>query len=178
MAVQATDIKRRLSLPSALQGDVSPSTPAQSLGGFLSISDVANASLNNLFRTITRQEAQVGITLYRCVFIVNTNPTDTWSAVEAWIVSDDPFGGDYAIGVDPTGVVARDSALAQAVSIANGTTPPAGVTFSTPDTNSRLAIGDIGPDECAALWVRYTVAADPGAAVADEVTIMAAGIGI
>lgn len=176
MAVTVTDIKRRLSLPGAAQGDVSPSTPAQSLGGFLSISDIANASLNNLFRTITRLESQTGITLYRCVFLLNANATDTWSAVEAWIESDDAFGGTYAIGVDPTGPVARDSAVAQAVTVASGTTAPAGVTFSTPTDAARLALGDLGPDECIALWVRYTVSADPGAAESDTGYITIAGI--
>lgn len=177
MAVEASDIKLRLSLPSAMAGDVSPSTTAQSLGGYLSISDMANNSLNNLFRTITRQESQVGITLYRCFFVVNDG-ADPWTDVEAWIESQDAFGGDYAIGIDPAGVVARDSSSAMATTAASGTTAPSGVTFSEPDNESRLSIGTIDADECAAIWVRYLVAVDPEAADPDKTTMQFAGLPI
>jgi hypothetical protein len=72
-----------------------------------------------------------------------------------------------AIGLDTTAASSAGSAVAQALTIANETTAPVGVTFSTPTTKvAGLTIGDLGPGQCRAYWIKRT-ANNTGAVNAD-----------
>jgi len=62
-------------------------------------------------------------------------------------------------GLDTTAISAKGASGAQAVTVANESTAPAGVTFSA----GPLAIGDLGPGQVKGIWLRRTVTAGAGA---------------
>jgi hypothetical protein len=159
------DISVRLSTTAGAAGNSLASTPDTSLGKYLSTSVLADGSLHNLFDTVSGVEAAAGDTEYRCLFVLNL-ATDAMNDVLVWIESQTPGGADIAIGLDPAGVTAKASASAQAATIANEATAPTGVTFSLPTgAVNALAVGDVDPDECFAIWVRRTVPEAAGAKV-------------
>lgn len=156
MTLVESDIQWRYSTKDGSQGDSEAGTPAGALGSYLSTTEVTN----ELFRDISASES--GITIYRCIFLVNVNTTDAANDVEVWIASQEPKGGDVAIALDPTGVSDLDAAT-QALEIADEEEDP-GLTFETPTVlGTGLEIGTLGPEECAAVWLRLSV---PGNAVA------------
>lgn len=177
MAVESSDIEIRLSTQSATEGDDQASTPADSIGGFMSTTALVDATLENLFPNITAAQAAAGITLYRCIFVLNTNPTAAWESVKAWLVSQIAGGGTVAIGIDPAGAVARDAMSAQAEEPADDETAPDGVTFSNPTTfEGALDLGNIAADETHAVWFRLTVPPDVEALNLDNAIFQVQGV--
>jgi hypothetical protein len=84
-------------------------------------------------------------------------------------------GASIAIGVDTTAASALGSATAQALTIANETTAPAGVTFSAPTTAAGgISLGSIPVGNVRAVWVRRT-AANTAALSGDGVTLAVSG---
>lgn len=172
--MEATDIKFRLSVKTGTEGDSVSSTPDESLGKYMATTPITDATLANLFRNITGPEAEDGITLYRCIFVLNDS-ADPWGSVAVWIASQVPGGGTVAIGLDPVGVVDRDDSDPQAAEVADETTAPTGVTFRNPTTvYSGLDVGTIPAGKVFAVWLRLIV--PPGAtAVATDAIVIAVG---
>ena len=177
MPITATDVEARLSTQTGSAGDSTASTPAESIGKWMSTTELPDASLGNLFRTITAAEAATGIVLYRCIFVTNTHATGTWEQVKFWLLSQIAGGGTVAIGLDPAGAVAGNSGSAQAAAPADEETAPSGVTFSAPTSiDDALSLGDIAAGECYALWFRLTVPADVEALARDNCIFRVRGI--
>lgn len=177
MAVESGDIKIRLSTQSATEGDDVASTPAESIGGFMSTTDLVDATLENLFPNISAAQAAAGVTLYRCVFVLNSNASDTWEEVKAWLVSQQAGGGTVAIGLDPAGAVAGDANTAQAEAPADEETAPDGVTFSNPTTiDSALDLVELEAGEAYAIWLRLTVPPDVEALNLDNAIMRVRGV--
>ena len=177
MAIDAGDIAVRLSTTAGAAGNTQPSTPAGSLGKYISTTALVSATLNNLFPDVTIAEATSGITRYRCVFVANLHPAQTWRGVHVWLMAQTPGGADAAIGLDPAGAVPIGQAAAQAAQIASETAAPAGVTFSAPATEpDALTIGDIPAGHCAAIWVRLRVSAGAEALNLDSATLAIYGL--
>lgn len=176
MAIASSDIKYRLSIKTGSAGNSgTQADPNQSLGKYISTTDIVDATANNLFDDISGDENAASTVDYRCFFVYNSHGTLTWQSAKAWIFSEVAGGASIAIGLDPAGVVAVGSSSAQAASITNETTAPAGVTFSSPTTKSAgLSIGNIPPGQCQAIWVRRT-AANTSAVDADGGTIRVEG---
>jgi hypothetical protein len=172
MAIVAGDILRKLSIKtgsagnSAAQGDVNAS-----LGKYISTTQITDNTLHNLFDVITGPENAASTVDYRCVFVHNAHATLTAYDVRIFISAEVSGGAAAAIGVDTTAASAIGSASAQAVDIANETTAPSGISFSSPTTYSGgVQMGDIPAGQCRAYWVRRT-AANTAAVDADGVTI-------
>ncbi len=63
-----------------------------------------------------------------------------------------------------------------ATTIADEGEAPAGVTFSHPtDYESGLVIGDLGPGQCQAIWIRRTVNAGAAATASNSFQIKVQG---
>lgn len=157
MSVASTDVLLKLATTAGVAGNSNTSTPNASLGKYISTTQITDATLDNLFDDISGSENAASTVDYRCIFIHNAHATLTWQSVVVWLLSEVAGGANIAIGVDPTAASAIGSATAQAVTIANETTAPAGVTFSSPTTQGAgIAVGDILPGQCRAIWVRRT----------------------
>lgn len=164
MAVESADIKVRLSTKTGAAGNTTASTPAESLGKYISTTDLVDATLQNLFSNITAAQAAAGVTLYRCIFAYNSHGSQTWQSVVAWLLSQIAGGGDLSMGLDPAGSVPAGQAGAQAEEIADETTAPTGVTFSQPtDIADALSLGNIVAGNCHAIWFKLVVPADVAA---------------
>lgn len=176
MPIANTDLRLRYSTLVDGGGNVNPQANVNnSLGRFMSITDYINATKNNLFDDVTGDENAASSIDYRCIFVANMHPSITWLGVKAWLPSEVAGGANIAIGIDPTAASATNAAAAQALTIPNENTAPAGVAFSSPGTKiGGLNLGDIGPGQCRALWFQRT-ATNSGAMNDDGVNFSVEG---
>jgi|Deesub1362B_J571_1020462.scaffolds.fasta_scaffold00499_24 hypothetical protein len=167
MAVSDTDIKFYYS------GD---GTPQGSLGGAITSNEVPSSGTNVIFDDVSAEEAQSGDVEYRCIYVKNTNTTDTLYDARVFIAQDTLSADDEIdIGLDPAGV-GDGTNTGVATSIADEGEAPTGVTFSHPtDYASGLVIGDLGPGQCIAIWIRRTVNAGAAAIASNSFQIKVQG---
>lgn len=119
---------------------------------------ITNAS-QNVFDSVSPVNSLIGDISYRCLYIVNTNPSITVNDVKVWIKSLTSGPDEIDIGLDPAGI-GNGTSTGVGVTIANENTAPAGVTFSRPLSYATgLSIGSLAPNQGIALWERRTVAA-------------------
>jgi len=115
---------------------------------------------------------------YRCIFLHNNHGSLTLLSPVLWIASEVAGGANIALGVDTTPASSIGSASAQALTIANTLTAPAGVTFSSPtNKGTGLSLGDIPAGQCKAFWFKRT-ATNSSALNNDGVTIQVEGIDV
>lgn len=171
MPIVAADILIKLSVKTGAAGNSTAGTTDGSLGKYVSTTQVTDATLHNLFDVVTGDENAASDVEYRCIFAHNNHATLTWETVMAWLSAEVAGGAVAAIGVDTTAASAVGNASAQALEIANEGVAPSGVTFSSPTTKAAgVAMGNIGPGQVRALWVRRS-AANTVAVNSDGVTI-------
>ena len=160
MAITSTDVKFYLSTASGSAGASLTSTPATSLGKYVSTTAITTATANNLYDDVSGAEAAAGMTDYRCIFIQNDHASLTLQNTTVSIGSQTAGGGDISIALDNIAVSAKASASAQSATIASETTAPSGVgTFGT----GSLSIGSLGPGQVKGIWLKRVVTAGAGA---------------
>lgn len=170
MAIASSDIKYRYSVVAAA-GNATAGTAAGSLGDQISTTDITTATLNNIFDDVSGAEAAAGDVEYRCFFVLNDHATLTLQGAIAQLTSQTAGGGLIAFGLDPAAVSPKAQASAQAATIANESSAPAGVTFNSTDQT----IGDIPAGSCKGIWLRRTVTAGAGALNPDGVVMTVVG---
>lgn len=160
MAITATDLRFKLSINTGPGNSTAQADPNDSIGGFMSSTELSGTPANNLFDDITGAEnAAAAVLDYRCMFVHNSHATLTLQAPAVWISAEVASGADVAIALDGTGVVAEALATAQAERVANEATAPTGETFSAPTTFATgLLPGDMAALTCQGVWVRRTTA--------------------
>lgn len=159
MVLANADIKRKLSTKTGAAGNSTAAVPADSLGKYISTTEIVDNNLHNLFDVVSGAENVASESEYRCIFFHNNHATITLENAKVYIAAQVAGGAAVEIGVDPTAASAIGAAPAQAVSIANEDTAPAGVAFSAPaDSASALAVGNIAPGQCKAVWIKRTTA--------------------
>lgn len=163
MPIVSSDILFKYSVTSGSAGNTVAGTAAGSLGRYISTTVITTAVLDNLFDDVSGEENASSDVEYRCLFVHNSHATLTLQNAVAWITSQVAGGTSLAIAIDDIGAVPIGQAGAQAALIADEGTAPTGVSaFSAPASKPfALALGDIGPGECAAIWVRRTAANTP-----------------
>jgi hypothetical protein len=175
MAIVGSDILWKFSTTAGSAGNSNTSTASTSLGKYISTSAWAGGSLHDLFDIITGDENAASTVDYRCLFIHNNHGSLSYQTPFIWLAAETAGGASISIGVDTTAESAIGGASAQALTIANETTAPAGVTFTAPTVKgSGIAMGTIPAGHCRALWVRRT-AANSAALDADGVTLQIEG---
>lgn len=157
MAITATDILFKLSRVAGAAGNSGTGTPGASLGKYISTTLVDSGDLHDLFTALTGAQNAASQVDYQCLFIHNAHASLTLTGAKVYVSAEVAGGTAVAIAVDSTAASALASASAQALQIADAVTPPAALTFSTPtSTGTALALGDIGPGQVKAIWVRRT----------------------
>lgn len=152
MPIAAADIEYRLS------GGASNTDVNASIGGAMSTVGgglIADATLNNLWDNVSGDEGASGDTEYRCFYIRNNDGSRTVETVRTWFNAQSNSGDvAYAIGLSPAGVDGT------AESLADESTAPTGVTFSSPtDKASGLDLGTLTAGQFYAIFVRRVVSA-------------------
>lgn len=157
MPVASSDVLLKYSTKVGAAGNANAGTAAGSLGKYISTTQITDATLNNLFDDISGTENAASTVDYRCIFVHNAHGSIQWQSVVAYLLSEVAGGANIAIGVDPTAATVIGSAPVQAVEVANETTAPAGVSFSSPVTSGTgIALGNIDAGKCRAIWIRRT----------------------
>jgi hypothetical protein len=171
MPIDVTDVLLKYSDSTATAGDAHTGSVATSLGKFISTTVIVDATVGNIFPDMTGAENAAENVDFVCIFIHNNHPTLTLQNARVWVSADVAGGATAAIAVDPTATSDIGSTSDQAVTIADKNTAPAGVgPFTEPmDPASALPLGDLGPGQCHAFWVRR-VATNSGAMDADGAT--------
>lgn len=163
MAVVAGDIKFYLS------GGAANSDPNASLGGVQSSVEVTDATLENLFDNVSSADASAGETNYRCIYVENTNATDSLTSAVTFFQAVPSVTG-IAMGLDAAGLNGT------ATTIANEDSAPAGVSFTTPEVaGSGLDLTTLAAGDSYAIWVRRVVAAGASSNPLDSTTIRVQG---
>jgi hypothetical protein len=160
MAIVASDVLIKLSILTGAAGNANAQAdPNQSLGKYMSTTDMT-AGANSLFDNVSGAENAANESEYRCLFVFNNHATLTALGVVVYLSSEVAGGAGIAIAVDSTAASAKGSATAQALTVANEDTAPAGpLTFSSPTTAAAgIVLGDIPAGSCRAFWVRRTTA--------------------
>jgi hypothetical protein len=173
-AITAAEVLWKFSVAAAA-GNTTAGTAATSLGDQISTTQWTGSVLNDLFDDISGAENAASTVDYRCIFVHNSNAANPLENPVAYLSAEVAGGAAIAIGVDPTAASVIASGSTQAVTVANETTAPAGVTFSSPTTvGAGLALGNIPVGQCKAIWIRRT-AANTVALSNDGVTIAVTG---
>jgi len=148
-----------------LSGGAGNSSPAASLGGIISSTEVTNNSLNDLWDDVSGTEATAGSTEYRCVYLKNTHATLSLTLSKAWIDTNTTASGDaITIGLDLAGV----NATADTISVETEAPSPS-VTFSTAvDKASGLNTGTVANGQYYGIWIKRVVNAGAGAATSNS----------
>lgn len=137
------------------------------LGGVITATQLASASLGALFANITGAEATSGVVKYACVYIRNKNATLTLTAVKQWLLSNTPSGDtEVKFGI---GTSAKNGTEQ---TIANELTAPAGVSFLLAiNEGVAIAFPDLDADDYQALWIELTVSPGASATALDNFII-------
>jgi hypothetical protein len=178
MPISSSDILFKLSTKSGSAGNsTAQGNVNNSLGKYISTTQITDATLNNLFDNISGDENAASTVDYRCIFIHNAHATLTLLSPVVWLSAEVAGGASIAIAIDDIAASAIGSASAQADEIANETTAPgAGVgTFSSPTSKGAgLSLADLPAGQCRAIWIKRT-AANTAALDSDGVTIRVEG---
>lgn len=173
-AIVAGEILFKYSVAAAA-GNTTAGTAATSLGDQISTTAWAGGSPNDLFDDISGAENAASTVDYRCIFVHNSNASNTLENAVVYLSAETAGGAGIAVGADTTAASAIASGSAQALTVANETTAPSGVSFSSPTTAATgVALGNIPAGQCKAFWIRRT-AANSAALSSDGVTIAVAG---
>ncbi len=159
MAITSADILLKLSTVSGSAGNTLTSTPATSLGKYISTTTLVDNTINNLFDDVSGIENEASQVEYRCVFVHNAHSSLTLQGALVYLYSEVAGGAALALSVDTTAASAIGASAAQAKEIASDTIAPAVQTFSSPITLAAgLSLGNIPAGYCKAVWIRRTAA--------------------
>ena len=162
MPIVSTDIQYLLSAPGASAGYATAGTVYNSLGKYVSTTQLSSTPLDNFFPDLTGAQNAALQVDYQCMFVLNnTSSGDTMLNVVAWLpLSGFVSGGaNIALATDNVGATSKTSSSAQAAVIANPTTLPTGISsWVNPSSTSAggLALSNIAPGQVAAVWIRRT----------------------
>lgn len=160
MPIVTSDLQYRLS------GGAANSVPDNSLGGAISSTALADATLQNLFDNAPSSETTSGSTSYRCFYVRNGHATLALQAAKVWIQTQTPSPDtSVEIGLGTSAVNGTEQ------TVANENTAPTGVTFSAPSTEgAALSIGDIPAGQHKAVWIKRII--NPGSAAYNDSTLL------
>lgn len=171
-AIVAGEIVWRFTTTAGAAGDTTAnSTVSTFLGKYASSTAWAGGGTNDLFPDITGAQNAASQIDYAGLAILNNNTANSAVNSVAYISSEVAGGASVAIAIDSTAASAKGGAGAQLLTIANSTTAPAAISFSSPTTaGTGLSLGTIAVAFVKGLWVRRS-AANTAALSADGVTL-------
>lgn len=163
--IVSTDIQWLLSAPQAAAGYAMPGNAGNSLGLYVSTSQLSqtNNGLDNIFNDLSgAQNAGLQVD-YACVFVFNNNKTgNTMIAPVVWLPIQ-LLGGTntatFAVGADPTLPSLLTATSPQATAISSSIIQPSNVSiWASPSSVPSGGVGlpNIPPGQVAAVWIQRT----------------------
>jgi len=175
MPITSNDVLLKYSTQAGSAGHTQGGSAATSLGGRISTTQVSSNSVNNLFDDITGVQNAASRVDYRCVFVHNNHATLTLLNAIAYISAEVQGATTIAIAADSIAPSPIGQSSVQAATIANDTTPPNNLTFTSPTTRgAAISLGNIPAGYCKAFWIRRS-AGNTTAVNNDGVTIRVEG---
>lgn len=176
MAIVAADLKFKLSINTTPGNTNAQADPNDSLGGYMSSTEITTATDNNLFDDISGAENAALDVEYRGIFVHNDHGTLALQSATVWISGEVSGGADVDIALDGTAASPENQGgTPQMERVANESTAPSGETFSHPTTQAGgLSLGNLAANTCRGVWLRRT-ATDSAALAADGVTLSIGG---
>lgn len=161
--MDASAVQLLLAAPQAASGYVTPGSVYNSNGRWASTTQLnQTVTLDNLFPDLAGPQNAAQQVDYQCLFVFNTDETDTMTNVVAWL----PQSGllteavDWAVGADTTAASpATATGAAQAGYITSPTLAPSTVSaWKSPSASiaGGAPLPSIEPGQVAALWIRRT----------------------
>lgn len=164
MPIVDTDVKCLIS------GGAGNTNPNASLGGEVSVTEIVDNTVNNLFALAPASEAEAGSIKYRGFFVKNTHATLTLTAPKIYISSNTP-SGTTAVTV----ALAAETGSPMDTIANEDTAPDPAVSFVTAvDFANGLSLGDLAPGEVKGVWVKWTINAGT-VATDDQMTFAVKG---
>lgn len=149
MPIVSADIKYRLS------GGASNIDPDLALGGIKSTTDMPA----DIFDDVLSAESTSGDTEYRCIYIHNAHATLSLQTAVIWLNANTASADTtIEIGVGTAAINGTEQ------TVANESTAPTSVTFSSPSTfGTTLALGTLPAGQHKAVWLKRIVNASAAA---------------
>jgi len=165
MPIANTDIQYRLS------GGSANSDEDASLGGVKSSVSIVTATANNFFDAASSAETSAGDVEYRCFYVHNDHGSLPLQNAKIWLTANTASADTTIdIGVGTAAINGTEQ------TVANESTAPASVTFSSPATEgAALSLGTIPAGQHKAVWVRRTISAAAAAFTDDAATFRVKG---
>jgi hypothetical protein len=139
------------------------------LGGAVTATVIPKAELHNTFQVLDADTALIGATEYMCVYLKNTNVTNTLTDTAIYLTDNTPSLDTNAfIGLGSSGVGATEQ------TIADINTAPIGIAF-TETLSDALQIGGIPPNSWFAIWLKRVNLPDTGAVQIDGFSMSVQG---
>jgi len=159
-AITSGEILVKYTTLAGAAGNSTTSTPAGSLGKYVSTTPWPGGAPNDLFDDITGAENAASTVDYRCVGVHNSNGANALVNAVAYLSAETAGGASLSLAADPTAASAIGSAAAQMVA---GTSELAGpqtaLSYTAPTTAAAgVALGTIPTGQVKGLWVRRTAA--------------------
>jgi hypothetical protein len=166
--IVTSDIQFLLSAPQASSGYTKAGVPGNSLGLYVSTTQLSQTILNNMFSDLTGAQNAADQVDYTCLFVFNNNADHTMLNPVAWIPTGllgNQNSATFAIGADATAPSVLGSSPAQAAVISNPTLAPSGVnTWAAASSTSAggVALPNIPAKYVQAVWIKRTANGVPG----------------
>ncbi len=149
-----------------LSGGVGNTNPNGSLGSTMSSTQLTDDTIGNLFDNIPRQQALIGRTEFRCIYVYNPGPSVLTGVVMEILTN--PTFSIISAGLDPAGK-GDGSTTGVATSIVTEDISPTGVSFfgeSGGDQSMNhvsLPIGFLKSGEAVPVWFKRETETGPDA---------------
>lgn len=172
MAINATQIEFRLSIPGGAKGNLAAQADVNSsLGGVVATTIITDATLNNLFDDVSGDDNAASDIEYRGFFVHNANQTLAWQSVKMWVSASVTGGALACIGADSTAVSTVGAVASQMLEIPDEDTAPTAITFSAPANKAAgISLATIDANSVKGIWV-IRKAQDSAALNNDGVTV-------
>lgn len=176
MPATGDDIRFNYTVAAGPGGANPQPSAADSYGGFASHTAAAGGVVNGVFPD-PPDDPPTGYADYRAVFVYNASLSDRLTDVRVYLTEVPSGGSTVTVGVDPAGVVEYTSEDPQGVRPASGSTPPSGVTFSTPRSYAAgVPVGTLEPGSGRTVWLRRAASGTTTTAPQGSANLRAEGV--
>jgi hypothetical protein len=166
MPISPSEVRWYLSNPNASTGYSGIGTPGNSLGKWMSTTQVSSTPIDDLFLDISAAENAALQVDYQCIFLANFTVTgDSMRNPYVWMPSQQYTAGAamLSLAVDPIGPQPYQSTSQQAQVISQNTSAPTVVAWYGPSPlyYYGLLVPDIPPGYAVAVWIQRTAVNSP-----------------
>lgn len=154
-----------------VQSEIKLFATTSGLGGAITATEVVSGVLHSVFNKVNSDDALLGKTYYKCIYVKNTNASITLETTKAYLLSNTPSPStSIEIGLGTSAINSTEQI------IPNENTAPTGVSFTAlTGVANALNIGNLAVNATKAIWLKLVVGASTIATNSDGVTLQITG---